>query len=481
MTQVRDQATRTRDTGQVAESAGILLRVSSDGQDETNQRPELDAYTYERGYRVNRTYQLHDKSAYHGEHESVLATILDDIRAGYISVLVVVHSSRIDRRDPQVAEHYELSVRAAGARIESVREPTFGKADLVGRITTILAQHQNHAYSETLAGHIRAGHGRVRTNRATVGKGLLGRAPWGYEVQGEKYLKTITPDAYGLKYIPEIYSRIIHGDSLATVAAWLNAEGVPTGTRKARDKNHQVIDGKLPTWSAATVNHIVKNPVYKGQQRDSDGRMVNTCEAIVSAAIWNAAQKRLANGPKRGPMNVANRAMLATVLVCDECGSAMYRSTPEKGSTRVYYRCAGKVTGKSCRMVRLALVDSAVDREMSGNPTPVMKMTLIPGRNYDDDIDAIRAAIRALDIDDADYDQKHAALLAERSRLRDLDVTPDVWEPRPTGDTWGSLWDALQPADRPGWLLAKGFTVRLASDRLTLIQGQVTRTVPLAG
>ena len=107
----------------MATSAGILLRVSSDGQDEENQRPELDAYCYEHSYRVNREYQAHDLSAYHGEHEERLEQVLDDIRAGYIQVLVVVHSSRLDRRDPDVAEFYHLLVRQAGGRIESVREP----------------------------------------------------------------------------------------------------------------------------------------------------------------------------------------------------------------------------------------------------------------------------------------------------------------------------------------------------------------------
>ena len=160
-----------------------------------------------------------------------LAEILDDIRTGIITVLVLVHSSRIDRRDPDRAEYYHLSIRMAGGRIESVREPEFGKSDVSGRVITMLAQHANHEYSRALSGHVRAGHDRIRREG-----GLFGRAPFGYEIQGERYRKTLVPTALGLKYVPEIFARVIRGESLATVAAWLNAEGVPCGTRVARDK-----------------------------------------------------------------------------------------------------------------------------------------------------------------------------------------------------------------------------------------------------
>jgi DNA invertase Pin-like site-specific DNA recombinase len=464
MTQVRDQGRPARDTDRVAESAGILLRVSSKGQDEENQTPELETYCYDQGYRINRRYQLHDVSAYHGEQESALAEILEDIRAGVITVLVIVDSSRIDRRDPDIAALYHLSIRIEGGRIESVREPLFGKSDIAGRITTMLAQHSNNDYSAKLSYFVGLGHDRVRREG-----GLFGRAPFGYEIQGEKYRKRLVPTPLGLKYVPEIFARVIRGESLATVAAWLNAEGVPCGTKVARDKRHQAIPGKLPRWTAATVSKIIRNSVYKGQMRDSSHKMVNRCEAIVSAAVFSRAVARLDNAPtRRGPRNIADRSMLSAVLFCDECGSPVYRSTSE---TRVYYRCAGKVTGKSCFMIRLAAVDSAVDRLITSNPRRIMAPKLIPGRNYDDELDANMAEIRALDVDDDGYEGRHAALMAERARLKDLDTTPDRWEMRPTGQTWGSVWNGLRMDERAAWLESKAFTVRASKTKVAVEQG----------
>ena len=68
---------------------------------------------------------------------------------------------------------------------------------------------------------------RAQKELITRGK-LVGNAPWGYEIAGEKYDKTIVPTDLGRKVIPEIFSRCINGQSLADIAEWLDSEGIPT-------------------------------------------------------------------------------------------------------------------------------------------------------------------------------------------------------------------------------------------------------------
>lgn len=482
MGKVRDQAGPGRDTKGVATSAGILVRVSSDGQDETNQVPEIDRYCYDQNYRINKRYEVNDRSAYHGEHEAWLDEALDDIRAGIISVLVIAHSSRLDRRDPDVAEFYHLSIRQAGGRIESVREPLFGKSDISGRVVTMLAQDANYQYSVTLSGHVRAAHDVIRTNRAN-GKGLLGRAPFGYEIQGERKLKYLVPTELGLKIVPEMFDRIIDGYSLAEVAKWLDSEGVPTACKVNR--SGQPVKG----WHAATVRQVIRNTAYKGQLRtevrDADGNMTGyeyagPCKAIVSVSKWDQAQKRLDAAPKRGPQDNANRAMLTSVLFC-ECGSPMYR-VKTGAKYPWYYRCSKKVKvdGDHRLMLRVDLVDGAVDEIMSASPEAVMKMTLVEGRNYDQEIDLVKAEIKALDpVDDPDYASKHADLMARLTELKNLDTTPDTWALRPTGQTWGGVWDDLEDSERAGWLRRKGFRVMATREAVSVMQGEVSATVPL--
>jgi hypothetical protein len=69
---------------------------------------------------------------------------------------VIVDSSRLDRRDPDRQLAYMLSVRSAGGRVESVREPAFGTRGVGGMVSTVVAQDQNHVYSQRLSQNIRA-------------------------------------------------------------------------------------------------------------------------------------------------------------------------------------------------------------------------------------------------------------------------------------------------------------------------------------
>jgi DNA invertase Pin-like site-specific DNA recombinase len=437
----------------MAESVAALLRVSSSGQDEENQRPELDAYCYEHGYRINYELLAHDVSASSGALEPWLEEALALIKAGEITRIVVVHSSRLDRRHPDIAQLYYLTLRLAGGRVDSVREPMFGKDDLAGQFVTLLAHITNHDDIQKLKANVAAGHEHVRLNRRTLGVGMFGRAPFGYAITGEKFSKVLVPTPLGEQYVPEMFERIAAKQSLKTVADWLNSENVPTGTSTPTER----YGFKPPRWHAATVRAIICNPAYKGQMRKSNGDYFGECPRLVSAAVWNDANDRLAAAPtRRGPTNDARRSMLSAALFC-ACGSAMYRSTSE---TRVYYRCAGKVTGQSCAMIPLTLLDAAVDQIMTGNKRHIRKRTRIPGINYDDEIDATKSQLKSLDPDDPDYDDQHAELRAELRRLRDLDTTPDTFEMRPTAETWGDRWSSVTAdAERGPWLVRHGFRV----------------------
>ena len=208
------------------EQAATLIRGSSDKQDEQNQVTEVTQHAS--GYDVVRRFELHGVSASKQEHEAVLQAILSDIRDGKYTVLVIAHSSRLDRRggsgeqvDITEQIRFLLDVRAAGGRVESAREPQFGTLDLAGLVTTVVAQHANAQYSRTLRGHVNAAVARIHDNGA-----LHGRPPWGYQVVGDKLHKQLVPTDLGRMYVPKIFQMVIDGDSLRTIARWLESENV---------------------------------------------------------------------------------------------------------------------------------------------------------------------------------------------------------------------------------------------------------------
>ena len=220
------------------------------------------------------------------------------------------------------------------------------------------------------------------------------------------------------------------------VCSWLTGEGVPTGTSIQKP------------WDRKTLSQIIRNPVYKGFRSNRNGDDCGSCPAIVSDAVWKAANDRLDNGPKRGPENNANKALLTSAIFCANCKSPMYKV--KTGANILYYRCTGKnkPDGKSCFMPHMTLIDGMVDEGMSGLTVPITELVLVPGHNYEHELEAVKRQARSLDMDDPEYEDKHAALLAERKRLMTLDTVPDKWERRLTGDTFASKWETADFAGK---------------------------------
>lgn len=457
--------------------AGKWIRVSSGGQDEANQEPDIDKYTADRGYDVVKAYVLHDKSASKGEQQDRLDEVLADMRANEIKVLVCWHSDRLERRG--VWETFGL-VRAAseaGGRIESVQEPHFGKlgdvsADAMTAINAIMA----HDKSVHLAQQVGLAHTRIRNNGA-----VLGRAPWGMAITGDKYEKRLIGTDEGCTWVSRIFARVIKGDSLARISLWLQSEGIA---------------GDHGPWHESTIGAMIRNPAYMGFRCEQDpktkkyGKILHKCEALVSPEVWRQAQEALDTRPKRGYTNPETRAMLAGVLKCGNPGcdatgapdSPMNRS---RSSTKLYYRCTGTgAVRRSCgTMVPLDLADAAVDRIISESfNIPRLVRRVIPGTDHTAELESLKFELRQLPARDLPWDEEdaeRARLRAEHDRIAALPVVPDEVVMVDTGETYASLWSALRPADRGLWLAEHGFTVRASKTAVTVSQGDVSATVTL--
>ena len=279
-------------------------------------------------------------------------------------------------------------VAAAGGRVESVQEPTLGQADFGSQITTFIAGLVNADKSLHLSEQVRASFDTIRANEA-----LHGRPPFGYATAGTtKYAKTLVPTGDGRTYMPEVFSRVIAGEPLRAIAAWLDGKGVkpPQGGQ----------------WWARSLSQLIRNPAYKGQRCAQDqktkryGTILSRHEALVDAATWRRANDALASrqpGRAGGKGHVsADPAMLSGgVLYCLHCGSTMYRiMCGGKRSYRIgYYRCFG--TGpqrKGCgNSVRCDRADAAMQKIANSTfHAPVMVTRIKPGHSYEAELEEIR-------------------------------------------------------------------------------------------
>jgi DNA invertase Pin-like site-specific DNA recombinase len=169
--------------------AGMWLRVSSGGQDEANQLPDMLTLCATQGYRPSRWYMLNDKSASKGEQQAHQDEAVSDTRDGAIRVLVCWHSDRLERRGVEALFKLLREVKDAGGQIRSTKEPLFGTDDITGESVTALGAIAAHQFTVHLSEQTRAGHARSRANGAMVAGGV----PWGYETFGPRYDTGLRP------------------------------------------------------------------------------------------------------------------------------------------------------------------------------------------------------------------------------------------------------------------------------------------------
>ena len=361
---------------------GAWVRVSSGGQDEANQVPQIMGYCVEHNYWVKRWYVVHAKSAYHGKQQEYLDQALADMRAGETSVLVIWHSDRIERRPGKALLDVLVEFGDAGGRVESAQEPTLGKLDFSGQVTTFVAGLVNHEKSKHIADQVKLAQDRIRANGATGN-----RVPWGYTTEGPKYARSLVPTELGRKYVPEIFQRCIDGDSTRTIAAWLDSMGVPTMTGKR--------------WHEGSIRHLLRNRTYACRRtRRNDTDTYQRCDAVITMDIFERANEALRNRPKRGPVvkDPEKRPMLAK-LRCYRCDSPMYRIKAGDGTNRTYYRCFGSgPQRKGCgnRVPYLRTETMVAVRFLAWNDKPYQIRKWVTGKTWDAEIAEVMQDIQEL-------------------------------------------------------------------------------------
>lgn len=374
----------------MTETAARWIRVSSGGQDEANQLPDLDQHITSHGYSDGPVYTLHDVNASKGEQDTYVDQVIADARAGKLDVLVGWHVDRLDRRGPWATGDFVRKLNAAGVRVETTSEGVVSDRDLNG----LVKQWQAREESEHKAERVRIAHA-ARKSRGSITSGV----GWGYSVWCEQckrwsegrpecrqHHKIPAPTDTGRAYAKEVYSRAISGQSLRSISAWLSAA---TGQ----------------TITDTGVRNILTKPIYTGRHVYGDGSVCE-CEALVTADMQEQARKALAARLRRGSRSSVTEPALL-IPTCLDCGKKAYR-TLTGGKVRTYaYYCRTCRHQLDCKRLEIsvmayAIIDAANEVE-----------TVQDWREGSDSASEKAAIVRAgreLDITDPDYLEKASAL-----------------------------------------------------------------------
>ncbi|OHT18225.1 recombinase family protein [Edaphosphingomonas haloaromaticamans] len=248
-----------------------------------------------------------------------LKTLLADVEAGLVDVIVVY---KVDRLTRSLADFAKIVERldAREASFVSVTQ-AFNTTTSMGRLTLNVllsfAQFEREVTSERIRDKI----------AASKKKGLWmgGPVPLGYQVVERK----LVPMPGEAERVRAIMRRYLEIRSVPALIEILRAEGVVTKVQNRASGPHR---GGIP-FARGSLFHLLKNPIYRGKIVHKGKVYDGEHDPIVDEQLWNAVQAQLKEKapPRKRPANEPQRGLLQGLLT-DPHGRPM---VPTYGSNKV--------------------------------------------------------------------------------------------------------------------------------------------------
>lgn len=309
-----------------------------------------------------------------------------------------------------------------------------------------------------------------------VGRWRGGFVPYGYRPEkvadGSGY--RLVPDEGGVTdtagVVRDIASRIINGESINGVCAWLNESGVPSSLDAQRIREGKEPKGAL--WRVGNLSKMLKSHTLLGWSetsgpdgesrivRGEDHMPVQRAEPILDRGTFDKLQAAIAEraAPRHAAANRRDRSMLVRVAMC-ACGQPLYLS---RGRNHMYYRCGTKnVSGKRCALDNKGIRQDFLEEQVvhaflaTVGDVEVVERVYRPGTDYSTEIADVERALDDLDADRAAglfdspvaverYRRQYKALTERLEELADMPTTPSGWDEVPTGVTYRQRWARLE-------------------------------------
>ena len=373
--------------------AAIYPRVSSDRQKENHtiasQTAALIEYAQKNGYSVPPEWVFQDEG-YSGAIlvRPGLEALRDLAAEGQIVAALVYSPDRLSRKYAyQVLLSEELS--RCGVELIFLKAPAGATPEdqLLVQFQGMIAEYERAQIAE-----------RCRRGKKHMaqqgGVNVLSGAPYGYRYVRKSdtstaFYEVIEAEAKVVRMVFEIYTQ--QGLSINAIARLLNERQTATRPGKGR-------------WERSTVWGMLRNPAYRGAacygkteqrprqrvtrplrqrkalpSRDVGGHERPRAEwievpvpALVSEEMFALAQEQLEKNKHHSPRRTVEPTLLQGMLVCEQCGYALYRSSTQTSKQQLnYYRCLGsdgyrRLNGPVCtnRPIRQDSLDQFVWSEI---------------------------------------------------------------------------------------------------------------------
>ena len=374
-------------------SAAIYARVSSERQKEEGTIASQTALLLE----YAKTHELSVPSEWIFEDEGYsgatlarpgLERLRDLAAEGQIEVVLIYAPDRLSRKyayqvllTEEFCRHGVETVFLKSAAAETPEER------LMLQFQGMIAEYERAQIAE------RTRRGKRYRAKAVCVNVLCG-APYGYRYikkseHSQAYYDIVEAPAEVVRKIFAWYTQELL--SIGAIARRLNEERIPTRSGRG-------------LWERSTVWGMLRNPAYQGSacfgkteicarqrvtrplrqkggysRRCSSSREKERSQwieiavpALVSPATFASAQERLAQNKQRSLRNTQEPTLLQGLLVCEQCGYALYRTSTRTTRRQIkYYRCLGSDRYRhlrgpacSCRPIRHDYLDDLVWQEV---------------------------------------------------------------------------------------------------------------------
>ena len=318
----------------MVKAAAVYTRISQDDGTAlgvARQRDDCEREAERRGWPIAEVFTDNDVSATRSKTRPAYQRMLEAVRSGQIDALIVWDVDRLTRTPAELesfidlADRHGLSLASIGGEIDLATP----QGRLTARIKGSVARHEVEQMSRRLR--------RKFEESRSAGK-PHGSAPFGYRREdGNDVLHPAEAEA-----VRECYRRVMAGDSLRGIAAYLNSAGFKTSAGNA--------------WLGHSVGRMLRRPHYIGRVTHK-GQDVGpgTWEAIVDPDTFDRVHAILTDPKRRVSRGRELKYLGSGLYKCGLCSGIM---RPVVSTSRpVAYAC------KSCTRIsrRVEPVDQVVE------------------------------------------------------------------------------------------------------------------------
>lgn len=324
--------------------------------------------------KVNPDIQIHEEKVddgYTGVNfkRPAFISMMEDIKAGKVNCVIVKDLSRFGRNYIESGRYIEKIFPYLGVRFISITDniDSISSLDSTNELMIPFKNLMNDAYCRDISIKVRSHLDIKRKNGQFIGS----FAPYGY-IKSPENKNQLIVDEQTANVVRRIFDWKLDGMSGGRIADKLNELGVPTPYQYKQMNGEKFYCGYQKytemRWSAATVNHILRNEVYTGaliqgktyspnykvrkrmKKKESEWiRCENNHEPIITKEEFQLIREMFLIDTRVSPEEEA-LYLFSGLVKCGWCGGNMTRKTVTvNGKKYVYLVCAENKKKNNCK------------------------------------------------------------------------------------------------------------------------------------